>query len=339
MRRATIAVSIVRMPTTKISELAGLLKEAPGEVFIQPHDVPDPDAIASAFGLQYLLGRFGVESSIVYEREFEKIDSLRMVESLGVRLSLASDVASIGVEDWIVVVDGQQGNANIVDLGCVAVAAIDHHPLRSDASYRYSDIRPGAGSCSAIIAEYFLDSGETPTKPVATALAYGLFVDTDNLTRGVSELDARMFYRLHAFYDAELIRRLRGSQITLRDLALYAEAFRTVETYGRLGFLRMADADDSLVGSANDIVLSLDEVDASVAYSIRADGVKISVRSLADPVRANDLARSIVSGIGFGGGHPHMAGGFIPADALPQGKSVETLIKHRAITYLESLGY
>ncbi len=338
MRPATIAVSIVAMPTTKIEELAALLKEAPGKVFIQPHDVPDPDAIASAFGLQSLLGRYGVESRIVYEREFEKIDSLRMVELFGVELSLASDVASIGVEDWIVVVDGQQGNANIVDLGCAAIAAIDHHPLRPDASYRFSDIRPDAGSCSAIIAEYYLESGETPPVPVATALTYGIFIDTENLTRGVSELDARAFYRLRAFADAELIRRLRGSQITVRDLALYAEAFRTVETYGRLGFLRMVDADDSLVASANDIVLSLDEVDASVAFSIRADGVKVSVRSLAEPVRADDLARAVVAGIGFGGGHAHMAGGFIPSGALPAGKSVDTLIKHRAITYLEGLG-
>ncbi|MCK7471110.1 MAG: hypothetical protein MZU95_10275 [Desulfomicrobium escambiense] len=197
-----------------------------------------------------------------------------MVELLGVEMSLASDVASLDVEDWIVIVDGQKGNANIVDLGCVGVAVIDHHE-RCDtevgsSAYRYSDIRPDNGSCSSMIAEYFLEAGEVPPRLVATALVYGIFIDTDNLTRGVSDLDAEMFWRLHSFADADLIRKLRGSQITLpRPRLGYAEAFRTVEAYGRIGFLRLEGADDSLVGAANDIVLSVDEVDASIAFSIR----------------------------------------------------------------------
>lgn len=37
---------------TKLDRLVELLKEAPDEVFIQPHNVPDPDAIAASFGLQ-----------------------------------------------------------------------------------------------------------------------------------------------------------------------------------------------------------------------------------------------------------------------------------------------
>ncbi len=324
---------------SRIEDLAAVLKEAPGAVFIQTHDVPDPDAIASAFGLRYLLSRFGVESKIVYDREFEKIDARRMVELLGIEMSLASEVASLDVEDWIVIVDGQQGNANIVDLGCVGVAVIDHHEHRDteapSGEYRYSDIRPSNGSCSSIIAEYFLGSGEVPPRLVATALVYGIFIDTDNLTRAVSDLDAEMFWRLRSFADADLIRKLRGSQITLRDLASYAEAFRTVEAYGRIGFLRLEGADDSLVGAANDIVLSLDEVDASIAFSVRPDGVKVSVRSIVDNIHADELSRAVVKGIGFGGGHAHMAGGFIPVDRLPKGKSIETLIKHRAISYIE----
>jgi len=324
---------------TRIETLASILRNAPGSVFIQPHDVPDPDAIASAFGLKYLLSRFGVDARVVYERDYEKVDARRMVELLGIELSRSTDVASIDAEDWLVIVDGQKGNANIVDLQCVEVAAIDHHPLRPDASYMYSDIRPGSGSCSAMIAEYCFEAGETPPRMVATALTYGIFVDTDNLTRGVSELDARMFYQLHAFADPDLIRRLRGSQLTLRDLATYADAFRTVEIYGRLGFLRLEDADDSLVGAANDIVLSLDEVDVSIAFSSRRDGIKLSVRSLVDEIRADELAQAIVAGLGYGGGHPHMAGGFMPAETMPGSKSADTLIKHRAIAHLESLGY
>ncbi|HPM72148.1 MAG TPA: DHH family phosphoesterase [Spirochaetales bacterium] len=323
---------------TRIETLASILRAAPGSVFIQAHDVPDPDAIASAFGLRHLLSSYGVESTIVYEREFEKIDAQRMVELLGIELSLASDVPTIGPDDWAVIIDGQRGNANMVDLACREVAAIDHHALRDDAAYRYADIRPEVGSCAAMIAEYFAEAGMAPPGLVATALMYGIFVDTDNLTRGVSDLDARMFYELRAWADADLIRKLRGSQIMLRDLAMYAEALGKVETHGRLAFLGLRDADDSLVGAANDLVQSVDEVDVSLSYSLREDGIKLSTRSLVEAVRADELAKAIVDGIGFAGGHAHMGGGFIPATALPPGEPAEALVKRRAVAYIEGLG-
>ncbi|MDR2185967.1 MAG: hypothetical protein LBO80_09955 [Treponema sp.] len=35
------------MDQTKLDKLAAVLQEAPDEIFIQPHNVPDPDAISS----------------------------------------------------------------------------------------------------------------------------------------------------------------------------------------------------------------------------------------------------------------------------------------------------
>lgn len=335
MQSAAAGTSICIMDT-RLDALVALLRMSPGGIFIQPHDAPDPDAIASAFGLQYLLSRHGIKAGIIYGREYEKIDARRMVELLGIELSLAAEVSSIESEDWIVVVDGQRGNTNMADLHCTEVAAIDHHAVREDASYKFLDIRPDVGSCSAIIADYFIENQEIPPRLVATALLYGIFIDTDSMTRGVTELDALMFYRLYAFAEPEIFRRLRSSQLTLGDLATYADGFRTIETYGRLAFLRLADADDSLVGAANDIVLSLDEIDASIAYSVRPDGVKISVRCKVDDIHGDELAQAIAGDLGFGGGHVHMAGGFIPADRLPADKSIDTIIRHRAISYVES---
>jgi nanoRNase/pAp phosphatase (c-di-AMP/oligoRNAs hydrolase) len=331
------AVSEVRVQS-KIATLVPLLVDAPRGVLIQTHDIPDPDAIASAFGLQILLSILGVESRIVHEQAFEKVDARRMVELLGVELSIASESIMCDGLDRVVVVDAQNGNANIVHLDCVTIAAIDHHPLRNDAAYMYKDIRPEVGACSSIIAEYFFESGNDPTPLAATALYYGILVDTDNMTRGVSDLDAEMFYRLRKYVDLAVIQKLRSSQITLHDLAMYARAFDTVETYARMGFITLEDADTSLVGSASDIVLSVDEVDVSVAHSIRGDGVRISVRSSDRGIPADDLVRALTAGIGFGGGHPHMAGGFIPAGNLPAGKTVNLMLKHRAIAHLEAIG-
>jgi nanoRNase/pAp phosphatase (c-di-AMP/oligoRNAs hydrolase) len=308
-------------------------------VFIQPHNVPDPDAISSSLGLYYLLKHRGFDNvKIVYDQEIEKANSLKMLELFEVPMIRAVDAHTLGTEDWAVLVDAQKGNANITDLPTDEVAAIDHHEYKGGQSYRFQDIRPEAGSCSAIIAEYFFENNIPPPPDIATALLYGIFMDTDNLTRGADQLDIDMFYRLYGLANINKIVELRGSDISKKDLALYAEAFQTVEVYDELGFLRLASANDSLLGAAGDIVISVSGVNIVVAYAIRNTGIKLSVRSTCPRIKANDLVRRIVADSGVGGGHDHMAGGFIPRENLSDSRLIDTFIKHRAISFYEQAG-
>jgi nanoRNase/pAp phosphatase (c-di-AMP/oligoRNAs hydrolase) len=322
---------------TRLDILCELLRQAPDEVFLQPHNVPDPDAIASALGLQYLLSQRGIESVIVYDREIEKANSLKMLEIFKGELVRAADAHSLGEEDWAVLVDVQKGGSNITDLDTDEVAVIDHHEYMGKNGYRFEDVRPEAGSCAAIIADYAFENGIDLPPRIATALLYGIFMDTDNLTRGAASLDIEMFYKLYSFCDISLINELRGNEISLTDLNLYADAFKTVEIYDEIGFLKLTSVNDSLLGAASDIVVSVAGVNVVVAYSTRPQGIKLSTRSISGAVKANDLVRAIVEGCGFGGGHNHMAGGFIPEENLNTHRSVDTFIKHRAIRHLETL--
>lgn len=339
----------------RLRKLISLLKTAPKSVIIQTHDVPDPDAIAAAWALGRLLGRSGLRTRIAYGRDFDKVDARRMVELLGIDFGDATDGSDMRDEDWIVLVDGQAGNANMNAFRGEEVAVVDHHERRVDASYRFEDIRPEVGSCAAMVAEYYRDSVEEPSRLEATALAYGILVDTDGLTRGASGLDADMYHWLWAFADKALIRRLKGSQLTLADLSALADGFKTVRLAGRVAVMRLGEADDSLVGAANDIILSLDEADAALTYSARADGVKLSARSLVDtmseqvsgsvrdpgldgrrlPPRADDLVRAVVAGLGVGGGHSYMAGGFIPSAAVPEGADPSAFVEARIALALQ----
>jgi nanoRNase/pAp phosphatase (c-di-AMP/oligoRNAs hydrolase) len=320
---------------TKLDEFAALLAKAPDEVFIQPHNVPDPDAIAACAGMQYLLAQKGVKAVIVYDRDIEKADSVRMLELFGIEMVPAAQASTLGAEDWALLVDGQKGAGNLSDLPTEEVACIDHHEYRGNQGYSFEDVRPEVGACSSIVAQYFFENSLEPPRRLATALVFGIMKDTESLTRGVSALDVEMFYRLYRLSDPSLIKVLTGAQLTKTDLDSYAQAFRGVEVYGGIGFMRLDTPDDSLLASAGDIVLSLDTVDVVVAYSMRPSGMKLSVRSEAEAVKANDLARFVLEGLGFGGGHNHMAGGFLPADKLPADRSLDTFVRHRAILFVE----
>ncbi len=322
---------------TKLDMLADLLKKAPDEVFIQPHNVPDPDAIAASFGLQYLLKIRGIDAQIVYENEIEKANSSKMLELFGIDLSIASDVSTLGEEDWTVLVDVQKGNSNVIDLVTDEVAVIDHHEYMGNNGYKLEDVRPEVGACSTIIAEYYVENGVDIPRMVATALLYGIFMDTDNLTRGVSELDINMFYHLYALSDITLITELKGNQISSNDLKDYAKAFQTVEVYGEIGFLYLDNGNDSLLGASSDIVITIAGVNIVVAYSPRENGYKFSTRSLNRKIKANDLIRFILKDRGFGGGHDSMAGGFLPKEGFEPDKSLHTFVRHRTITYIEGV--
>jgi len=324
------------MSQTKLDKLIDILKDAPDEVFIQPHNVPDPDAIASSLGIYYLLTQRGIKKlGIVYDQEIEKANSLKMLEMFNVPIMQAATVETLGEEDWTVLVDTQKGNANTTNLPTDEVAVIDHHEFTGDKGYRFMDIRPEVGSCSAIVADWFFENNIEPPKGIATALLYGIFMDTDNLTRGASDFDINMFYKLYSLSDIDMIVELKGNELSFQDLDLYAEAFKTVELYDQLAFLRLMNVNDSLLGAAGDIVISVAGVEIVVAYAVRKNGIKLSVRSTHSNIKANNLVRHLVEGCGVGGGHDNMAGGFIPNENLSALRLLDTFIKHRAIGYFE----
>lgn len=295
-----------------VRELAALLSA--GKAYIQTHDFPDPDAIASAYGLQQLLSRkYGVHAGLCYEGRVDRLCASHLSDALGITLRPYEAVKpDMGARDPICYVDVQRHGANVTDLIGDEVACVDHHPVRDRCDYAWSDLRI-CGACSSIIAEYWQASGEAPDQAVATALLYGIKSDTANFTRGVDMLDIRMFAYLHPLADGELLMALEHSSIEFTDLRAYGAAIENIELYGRNGFAHIPFAcPDGLVAAVSDFILSLVEVDVAVVTSDRPDGVRISARSADADVHAGDLLGTALKGVGSGGGHAAMGGGFAP---------------------------
>ena len=70
--------------------------------------------------------------------------------------------------------------------------------------------------------------------------------------------------------------------------------------------------------------LSLAEIEVAVAYSVREDGVKLSVRSENPAIHAGNLLHTALKDIGNGGGHASMGGGFISINRLPEAGHLQT---------------
>ena len=89
----------------KLSELITLLRGH--RVFIQTHNFPDPDAIASAIGLQYLLRRFGITTTICHHGGIERTATANMVADFGISMTTDVDIKDMTEDDYIITVDSQ----------------------------------------------------------------------------------------------------------------------------------------------------------------------------------------------------------------------------------------
>ncbi len=286
-------------------------------VYIQTHNFPDPDAIASAFGLQKLLEHFGVASTLCYFGKIDKLSTRKMTELLHITLLPQEEIEPrMRPEDPIICVDSQKSGGNIRDFVGEEVACIDHHPTYAQASYRYADIRM-TGSCATLIAQYYRQLRIPMPGDVATALLYGLKTDTAHFTRGVTPLDIEMFAFLFPLADAETLTDLEKNTMEFQDLRAYGSAIENIRVYGRLGIAAIPFAcPDALIALVADFILSLEEVEIAIVYAWREREIKFSVRSEEPSVHAGELANRALRGLGNGGGHAEMAGGAIGRENL-----------------------
>ena len=307
------------------------------KTYIQTHNFPDPDAIASAYGLQYFLQQFGIDAILCYDGSIDKLSTKRMLTVFSMEILHADLLADMQESDYIVTVDGQKYNTNFTDLPGDEVACVDHHPQVRDCGYHYKDIRM-VGACSSIVVSYYREMGIAIPPLVASALAYGIKMDTADFTRGATAFDAEMFAYSFETADVEKLQEMYKNVMEFKDLRAYAAAIDNIKIYDRTGFACIPfDCPDALIAIISDFILALDVVDVSIVYSVRKDGLKFSVRSEVEAVDAGKLVATALSGYGSGGGHKAMAGGFVPNESLDRiGQQYEFYIKEAFMKYIKA---
>ena len=320
------------MDKTGFSELIEYLKGK--MLFIQTHNFPDPDAIGSGWGLAGILKHYGIEPVLCYVGQIDRVNMLRMMNLCHIEI-YPEDALPVKMEenDPVICIDSQKDGGNIRDLPGDEIACIDHHPKVEGPAYRYSDVRI-VGSCSTLIAEYYKELEIKPGKDEATAMLYGLKMDTLHFTRGVTPLDIEMFGFLFEYADSSVLTELTTNSMEFKDLQAYGSAIDRISVYGITGFAGIPfECTDAQLAVVADFILSLEEVEVAVLYARRKDGIKFSVRSERSSIHAGELVRNALKDIGSGGGHAFMAGGLIPKNNISLlGEEAEDAIKERFLS-------
>ncbi|WP_238882445.1 bifunctional oligoribonuclease/PAP phosphatase NrnA [Clostridium sp. YIM B02551] len=298
---------------SKLNKLIEKLKNK--EVFIQTHNNPDPDAIASSFALKKLLKSKGIEATFYCTGEIERYSTKKMIELLNINIEYINTIDNLNKDMVIIVVDAQKNNKNVSDISCEKVACIDHHPIFVEEKYIFEDIRDEYGACSSIIAEYYFENNVEMDINVATALLYGIKMDTLDLSRGASEKDIEYYCFLYKKANINILNKILRNNLEIKEIAAYSNAIESIRVFEGIGFADAgANCTDSLLACISDFMLSIKEIDFAVVYSKREKDYKFSIRNEMDELDAGKIVNNALSGIGNGGGHKEMAGGLISLD-------------------------
>ena len=298
-------------------KLSKLLKY--NQIIVQCHDNPDADAIASGFAVYTYLKAQGKEVRLVYGgRNFiRKSNLVMMIKELNIPIEYVSDAGTETPAELLVTVDCQYGEGNVSLYPAENVAVIDHHRV-SKKLPKLSEVQSSLGACSTLLWNMLKDEGIDPNEDetLATALYYGLYTDTGNLEEIYHEKDMEL--RDTAKFDAGLITRLRNANISIEELEIAGAALLRCdynEQY-RFAVVKAGPCDPNVLGLISDMVLEVDAIDVCVVFAVLANGVKLSIRSCEESVKANELAAKLCMGIGSGGGHQVKAGGTIQIELL-----------------------
>jgi nanoRNase/pAp phosphatase (c-di-AMP/oligoRNAs hydrolase) len=317
----------------RISRLLGVLRGIDGTLAVVMHDNPDPDAIASALALVRIADLVGVSAVPCYFGEISHQENRAMINLLDVRLRNLDPGETMDEYAGIALVDHSRPGVNDgLDPETRVDVVVDHHPPRAPVEARCLDLRSDVGATSTLLTEYLRRLRITPDRTTATALLFGIRVDTNDFSREVSAADfeAASFLCPHA--DHSLLDQVESPSMGPEVLDTLARAIGNREVRGdalatNVGEIRDRDA----LAQAADRLLDMEGVHVSLVYGYMGDTVYVSGRARGTDVDLGETFRDALGSIGSAGGHADMAGaqldlGVWAAEFVEDGERFEDLV-------------
>ncbi len=277
--------------------------------------VADPDSLACSLAIKRLL-RYRVKSlTIAHPNEISRLNNVEMVKRLSIPLERLHTVKPSDYTKKIIV-DSQPDHLpdfNGIDFDVI----IDHHPISKDWSAAYVDIRPNYGAASSMLVEYLRAASIKPSVSMATAMFYGIKVDTQDFEKDARLSDAISFRYLFDIANRNLVRKfeltdLRRSELRYFSLALTELKYSKGRYYCHVGKVRSPDV---LVIIA-DFLSHVADIDWVLVSGIHGDKLVVIFRCDGYRKSAGKLAQRAFGTLGSAGGHKGAARAEVPLKNL-----------------------
>jgi nanoRNase/pAp phosphatase (c-di-AMP/oligoRNAs hydrolase) len=307
------------------NRLHGILKSIK-KLGILVHDNPDPDSIASALALAQIAASVDTEAAIIYHGEISRQENRAFVNLLDIDLVHVDEVDP-NEYDMLALVDSATPGANnpLTSLDKVGII-IDHHGI-PEQSVLYTDIRD-VGSTATILTNYLDELDIDIDKRLATALLYGIRIDTQDYKVHVTPADLGAAMKLMQLSDRDILNQIESPTMSMETLDIIGEAIHNKHITGSyliscVGFMHNVDA----LAQAADYVLNLEGVTAVAVFGLNEEKIHISARSKDIRVNIGAVMSEAFGDIGSAGGHSNAAAAQIPLGVFTGVKDRTTLLQ------------
>lgn len=322
MTNQNITEKEVAMIRSKFDILDDFLSERNqgDKIAIITHPTPDPDALGSALGVQFLLEqRYGLTSDIFSEGDVSHPQNQTAINVLDIRVH-KKESFDPSVYKTVIVVDTVPQATQFADVVPEFHVVFDHHHF--DVEANFVDIR-SVGSCSAIvwdyIREYEVNFDSERGAQVATALLFGVRNDTSELlSENTSNLDIQAHASLMDWVDRKKLQDIIHFSFPtyLYDLKSVAVANKVVKDsvlISGLGILTSKKR-DALPIIADEFI-RMEGIETVVVFALVGSFIESSVRSRNSSLNVHDFCQRIF-GKDFAGGKQGSGGARVPMGFL-----------------------
>lgn len=304
----------------KVDRLLALL-EGRSSALIVMQDYPDPDAIAAAAAFKELANaKSSVQCSLVHGGIVGRAENRALVQYLGLNLRGFEDVDATRF-DLVVMVDTQPGTGNnSLAASVIPHVVIDHHPIRRlTRRADMTDVRGKYGAASTILFEYLACLNIVPEPPLATALAYGIRSDTQDLGRETTQSDIHAYLALYHLSNKRMLREIRQWPVPKAYFQMLALGLANARVFGPCVVTGLGDIDNpDMIGEIADMLLRKEGAVWSLCYGYSAGKILMSLRTSDADANAGRIMHRVAGRRGTGGGHGSFAGGQIPLRNVSQ---------------------
>lgn len=299
-----------------------------GKFAIIVHNNPDPDAISSAMGLKEIAGSVGVKADILYKGQIGHHENKAFVNILDVELDQSKDFKPSEYRKIALIECSVPGVNNLLPPDTPVSIIIDHHQADiEEVKAEYVDIRPNIGATATIMTKYLQDL-EIPIKTeLATALLYGIKVDTDDFRRNTDPADFMAAAYLYPLANQEILTKFETPSRSVEEIDVLGEAIKNREIKGsylisNVGTIRNRDT----LAQAADYLLTLEGITTTIVFGLGEDHIYISGRSRDVRINIGKVMQDAF-GADKAGGHAMLAGAQIPLGVFGGTRDKQTLMK------------
>jgi nanoRNase/pAp phosphatase (c-di-AMP/oligoRNAs hydrolase) len=290
-----------------------------GRLGVFMHNDPDPDAIGSAIALRDVARAVGVDAEACYFGEIAHQENRALVNLLDLDLrNLDPEAFDPGDFGGIALVDHSRPGVNNDLLPDTPVdVVIDHHPPRGPVEATFVDLRSDVGATSTLLVDY-LDGLDVPIDDrVATALLYGIRVDTRDFSRDPTRTDFEAAALLLSRADMGVLERVEQPSISGDTFDTIGHAIKDYEREGPIVVSSAGHVSDrDAIAQAADRLLDMEDVTVTVVFGFMNGTAYLSGRTRGSDVDIGETMRRAFAEVGSAGGHTDMAGAQIRVGIL-----------------------